>query len=486
MQTRSDQAQAYRFTTRRIVSALLSGEPETAERPMRRFGMGIFGSAMVAAIVFAAVGIIGFLFPSGARLTDKTIVVERETGATYIFQTGLLYPVRNFTSARLAIGEENPKISRVSVKSLRGMPRGPLIGIPELPDSLPDAKSLVTGAWSVCSRPPESNSLLRETDVVIGGPRPNGIPLGDRAMVIRRSITNEVQYFVVHKGRSLRATEDGLVALDMTEKPKVEVTDGLLNALPPGPYLLPPDHPGRGGPGAIIDGSPGTIGDVYNEAPDGPYWVLTNTGLKRIGATMKKILLGAGANQHDVSLAAVTAVQSKDGRPFQEPGFPDDIPQVPAGAAPEMVCAVTVPAPNAADSGIEMYVYRSMGDVSKLRQVSGSGTTGPGDVRTAEYVQMIGGEAALVRASSAPNDNTQIATTYLVAQGHKYPLITEEVKVALGYGSVVPVPVPTFMLVQLPTGNVLDPALARDGEVGNDPAAPPVSGDPAGGSGTTG
>ena len=55
--------QAYRFVTRRIVSALLSGEPETTERPMRRFGLAVFGSAMVAAIVFAGVGVVGFLFP---------------------------------------------------------------------------------------------------------------------------------------------------------------------------------------------------------------------------------------------------------------------------------------------------------------------------------------------------------------------------------------------------------------------------------------
>ena len=493
MQTRSDQAQAYRFTTRRIVSALLTGEPETAERPMRRFGMGIFGSAMVAAIVFAAVGIVGFLFPSGARLTEKDIVVERETGATYIFQEGLLYPVRNFISARLAIGEENPKISRVSVKSLRGIPRGPLIGIPDLPDSLPEAKTLITGVWSICSRPPEPGSLNRETDVVVGGPRPNGVPLGDRALVVRRSITDEVQYYVVHRGRSLRITDEAMIALDMTEKPKIEVTTGLLNALPPGPYLQRPDTPGRGEPGAIIDGSPGVIGDVYNEAGSGPSYALTNTGLKRIGATMKKILLGAGANEHDVSLAAVTAAKSKDDRPFQEPGFPDGIPAVADGATPEMVCAVTAPAPNRADSGIEVYVYRSMGDVSRLKRVPGSGTVGAGEVKTAEHVQMIGGEAALVRASAAPNDDTPAATTYLVAQGYKYPLVSAEVKVALGYGNVQPVPVPTFMLAQLPTGNVLDPSVARGAEISGDPAganggnpAGGAGGNPAGGTGTTG
>ena len=45
MQSRRDQLQAYRFVTRRIVSAMLSGEPETTERPMRRFGLAVFGTS---------------------------------------------------------------------------------------------------------------------------------------------------------------------------------------------------------------------------------------------------------------------------------------------------------------------------------------------------------------------------------------------------------------------------------------------------------
>jgi hypothetical protein len=143
---------------------------------------------------------------------------------------------------------------------------------------------------------------------------------------------------------------------------------------------------------------------------------------------------------------------------------------------------VTAPAPSPVDSGIEMYAYRSMGDVSKLKQVSGSGTVGAGDVKTAEYVQMIGGEAALVRASAAPNDTTPIVTTYLVAQGYKYPLINEAVKVALGYGNVQPVSVPTFMLAQLPTGNVLDPDVAGGNKVGGNPTGG-TGGNPTGGTG---
>ena len=54
MRTRRDQVQAYRFVTRRIVSALLSGDPETNELPMRRLGMAVFGSVIAAAVVLGA------------------------------------------------------------------------------------------------------------------------------------------------------------------------------------------------------------------------------------------------------------------------------------------------------------------------------------------------------------------------------------------------------------------------------------------------
>src|SRR5258705_2271081 len=108
MQTRRDQLQAHRFVARRIVSAMLSGEPETTDRPMRRFGLAVFGSAMLAAIIFAGVGVVGFIFPSGAKLADPSIVIERETGARYVFVNGLLHPVLNYASARLLLGAEAP------------------------------------------------------------------------------------------------------------------------------------------------------------------------------------------------------------------------------------------------------------------------------------------------------------------------------------------------------------------------------------------
>ena len=109
MQTRREQVRAYRFVTRRVVSALLSGEPETTDLPMRRLSIAIFGSAMLAIIVFAGIGAYALLKSGHGQPTDSALIIERETGARFVYlDDHLLYPVRNYASARLLLGKPDP------------------------------------------------------------------------------------------------------------------------------------------------------------------------------------------------------------------------------------------------------------------------------------------------------------------------------------------------------------------------------------------
>ena len=103
MWSRREQHQAYRFLTRRIVSAVLSGEPETNELPMRRFGMALFSGMGVAVLVVAGFMVFGLLFPGGGRPQENVIIQERETGALYLYQGGELHSIMNFASARLIL-----------------------------------------------------------------------------------------------------------------------------------------------------------------------------------------------------------------------------------------------------------------------------------------------------------------------------------------------------------------------------------------------
>ena len=201
MRTRTEQVQAYRFVTRRIVSALLSGEPETTERPMRRFGMAIFGSSMLAVIVFAVVGVIGFLNPASGALEDKSIVIERETGARFVFADGRLHPVLNYASARLALENPNPPVRSMSQRALRGFPRGPVIGIPNAPDALPERSALTRGPWSVCNRRRDTGSRDYLTQLIVGDVPSGGRAIGDAGIMIKWTTSaNRVNLSLIWNG----------------------------------------------------------------------------------------------------------------------------------------------------------------------------------------------------------------------------------------------------------------------------------------------
>ncbi|MDM4784667.1 type VII secretion protein EccB [Micromonospora sp. b486] len=130
MRTRRDQVQAYRFVTRRIVSALLSGDPETNDLPMRRLGMAVFGSVIAAAVVLGGVGAYGQLTSNSAPLEPNTLVIERETGATYYFgEDGVLRPTLNYASARLIVNDAAAQPRTMSQASIKDRPRGRLVGI---------------------------------------------------------------------------------------------------------------------------------------------------------------------------------------------------------------------------------------------------------------------------------------------------------------------------------------------------------------------
>ena len=157
MQTRRDQLQAYRFLTRRALAALVTGEPNTVEPPMRRLTLTTVSGIMIAAVVAAGFAFVGLVHPSVGDKWRKqgAIIVERETGARYVLLKNVLHPVLNYSSAVLAVsgsGGANADVVLVDRAELNGTTRGPAIGIAGIPDSLPSAANLVSSPWTACSR----------------------------------------------------------------------------------------------------------------------------------------------------------------------------------------------------------------------------------------------------------------------------------------------------------------------------------------------
>jgi hypothetical protein len=98
------------------------------------------------------VTIFGFVSPGGQKAWKEpgTLILEKESGARYVFLDGELRPVLNQASGRLILGDDL-HVRSVSRHSMAGVPHGLPVGILGAPDFLPDAKRLNGKQWQVCS-----------------------------------------------------------------------------------------------------------------------------------------------------------------------------------------------------------------------------------------------------------------------------------------------------------------------------------------------
>ncbi|MEU7711401.1 type VII secretion protein EccB [Micromonospora chalcea] len=477
MRTRRDQVQAYRFVTRRIVSALLSGDPETNDLPMRRLGMAVFGSVIAAAVVLGGVGAYGQLTSNSAPLEPNTLVIERETGATYYFgEDRVLRPTLNYASARLIVNDAAAKPRTMSQASIKDRPRGRLVGIVGAPDDLPDRKSLVGLPWSVCDVPDPNDTQRSTTHLVIDRTLPGGTALTDRAVVVR---TGEARYLLTGGSRLRVAGDDqALVALKMAGVTNLTVGQQLLNAVPVGPVLRKPTIDGDGGPsGLAVAGRPARIGQVYQAA--GQYYVLTRQGLATVREVTALLLLGRGGEVTQITPDEAGRLLT-DQR-LEPDGLPARLP-TPHEVRPgrTVLCATYRPGPAGQPPTTTLEVFDSPpAELTEATAAMPSRQGGRDAVRTAENVLLPGGKGVLAQATAGESGKPAAGSTvYLItAQGIRYPLGTDggDAKSALGYGDVTPVAVPASLLALVPTGPTLSRADAMAYFDASSPPAPTAS-----------
>src|ERR1700761_2746076 len=137
----------------RRTAALVHGEPDAPESPMRRTSLGSFGGVMLGALAVAGSLIWGLVSPAAgpAKFTAGELVAVKETGSRYIYARGELHPVLNWSSA-LLLENGNAAITPVTAASLANVPQGQPLGIPGAPDDLPAQASVNQGSWLVCSQ----------------------------------------------------------------------------------------------------------------------------------------------------------------------------------------------------------------------------------------------------------------------------------------------------------------------------------------------
>ncbi|HEX6499549.1 MAG TPA: type VII secretion protein EccB [Micromonosporaceae bacterium] len=467
MQTRREQVRAQRFITRRIVSALLLGEPESLDLPMRRLALALLASAMLASVAFAAVGVYGLLNPSGGRPDEQTLIIERETGARYVYLDNVLYPVLNYTSARLILGTPDPAVRTMSQNSLRDLPRGLPVGIEGAPDALPAPKALLGLPWTVCSTPESTNHGKPVTELLVGQGVGAGSALGDDAVLV---ISEGIHYLIWHDHRLRVRDRTMMAALNLTTSQALPIGVSLLNAIPAGPDLAPISLPDGGHDTTLqIHGAYAKIGQLYHVGQQ--HYLATTEGLVPVGEVTATLLRANGAL--DTGITAREAGSYLIDARVEPDGLPTSVPSLREVDVDDTEACAT-------------YAGGGNGDRVTVRLVRAPAQPPVGaqhgddqvvnGVRLVNRVSVAGGRGALVQMIPAFGATTTGSLLYLITdQGIRYPIPSGDVTVALGYQGVKPTPVPAALVSLIPLGPALDPAAAKSfsGRVTTSPSPSP-------------
>lgn len=467
-QSRKDLYHAHRLMTQRAGLALLRGEPDLPDQPLRRLNVAAFASALVAVIVASLFVIASVLGHGGGRPTfgPGSLIIDQQTGTTYVFcQKTKLCPVTNYASARLALRSASPSQQTVSQDSLTRYARGPLIGILGLPQPLPSPNLLVRQPWSVCGRTEITASGQHPVTVLSGGIGTGGRVLGHGALLLQAA----AKEWVVWDGQRLYMPPASQVP--MNARDPLPVSAALLDALPQGPDLVPPHISGMNRP---VQGpaGPAVVGQVYlvpGPGTSGQYYVMLSDGLAPVTQTQARLLEAEphAPPQGRLSLSQVTGDLSKTR--FSARGLPGHVPRFAHVGTGATVCAVYSLSPRAAQVGRAGGAGHGSGAAGRTRvavtlggrMVSG-GFPLPAGAAVSRVV-LPPGDGALVGVvpGSGPHQGSAISY-FLVSGGRRYGLASKGVAAMLGYQlSGQSVLLPLSLVGLIPQGPALDPAAAR-------------------------
>jgi len=441
MASRSEEIRAHRFATRRLLGAIVGGRAG-ADTP-RRTGVGVGLGFLAAVVSLGVAAVVAVVAPAaGQWRRSDAVIVERETGARYVYRDSTLYPVLNYASARLVLGSPTPPVVLASRHDLAGTARGAPLGIAGAPDSLPAPSDLLTGGWSVCSSgAPVSGS------VVLGAPVA-GEGLGEGALLVRAGGTD---YLVWH-GHRARVDRPAVVLAGLGWAARVPqpVAPALVNALPAGSPLAPivVDHRGAR---SSVQGLPvGTVVTTDNAQRTHSYAVVLAGGLAALTPVQADILLSDADTPGDGSAMRVTE------RTFAHvtavlPGmsdWPATTPRLVSAATG--VCAVLT-------SG-------ATGDGTAAQPARQIVVGSPAVPAGMPPVRVPPGRGALVRAAApAGADPASAAECLLTDSGSCFPVADAQALASLGYAGAPVAVLPAEVKALLPGGVTLSRDAAARG-----------------------
>lgn len=457
MRSRRDQVQSYQFMVQRLVAALVVRETDPARSPFRRSAAATLASLLIAAVALGVAA--GYGAVAGGDATGwrdpAVVIVEKESGARYVYLGERLHPVLNYASALLIAGSTSPRTVLVSRRSIEGVPRGVPLGIPDAPDSLPAPDRLLRGPWTVCSVATRDARSPARSVLMVGAEAGGGVALGEDAVLAAHP--DGSVYLIWRQRRHLVRDRDLVFpAFGWTGARPVPISPALLNALPAGADLAPLRLAGSGERSARVTGA--RVGEVFvvtSLSGERQYAVATRDGLAVVTQVQAALLLAARGQDEPIHLP--------QGRFTGLPRVPDLVPR--DAAAPPATIPRLAPVPGGSvcgtvrdDSGVaEVRVGASVPQAAAGPATGARATTGGVLV---DRVIVEPGRGALVEAAAAPGATG--GTVSLVTDlGRRYPVAGTEVLAMLGYGDVAPLRLPAGLVALVPAGEALDPVSAR-------------------------
>ncbi|MEU0503774.1 type VII secretion protein EccB [Nocardia sp. NPDC005998] len=285
------QVNGYRFLIRRLEHALIRRDVRMLHDPMRVQWRSLVVGLVLGLLGVAGAAILSFLHPQGA-VDNNAVIVGKDSGALYVMLNGTLHPALNLASARLIAGADAAPTS-VKESELMGYPRGPMLGIPGAPATLPGAAESDSD-WTACdtTTPVSGASTL----VFAGRPRQDRSvhPLGrDEAVLVSVHGTTYLLYDGKHAQVDL--TDDVIArSLKLAGAQPRAVGAGLLDATVPVPAIAVPTVPMAGQPGPVMGAKVGSVIKV-NGINSSELYVAVTTGVQPISPFAAEVLRNANS-----------------------------------------------------------------------------------------------------------------------------------------------------------------------------------------------
>ncbi|MEU4419135.1 type VII secretion protein EccB [Actinoplanes sp. NPDC024001] len=430
MPSRQDELHSYQYSMQRVVAALVTHDPDPPRSPMRRAGLTALIGVLIAALGLGGTAAYGMV--TGHTMTEATdadaVLLEKGTGARYVYlpADGRLHPVLNYTSGLLLAGGARPEVKAVRADKLARVPLGEPLGIPGAPDSLPTAKNLLAGDWSVCS---ETVAGGPRSTLLVGAAPSGGTDAAERGLLVRDEAGRT--HLVHGNQRFLLAAERVDViqrALGWYGRRPWPAPAAWVDAIPAGPDLAAPVIPGAGRPSTIAGRR---IGQVVTDGNQ--FAVVLRDGIAPVGETQARLLAPAAAIGAAFRQLPGSATRLGDGA-----GLPARVPRL--ADDPARAC-VTLAGGNA---------------VVRLDAAFPPGAAPTGPTRV-DRVHVARGRGALVVAAASPGAPASTGAVHLVTDsGRRYPLVGRDLAARLGYPDVSPRPVPAQLVAYVPAGPALD------------------------------